>query len=150
MTKVETTHRGRWCVAEGLKRRGALDVTHHKVEGRHELRASDVSRRRTVAIQVKAKTSGNWQAQVDDPGVRGGSGRERFWVLVDLGQSGVGSPAYFVMTDVGLRELIQMLYQDWLDLHGGQRPVNPHSRHVGIPSRAVAEWQDRWDQLKIF
>lgn len=41
-------------------------------------------------------------------------------------------------------------YQAYLKRHGGQRPVTPESKHIGIRTELVAEWKDRWDLLGIF
>ena len=41
-------------------------------------------------------------------------------------------------------------YQAYVKRHGGWRPKNPSSKHIGIETALVGEWKDRWDVLGIF
>jgi hypothetical protein len=38
----------------------------------------------------------------------------------------------------------------YLSQHGGQRPVNPKSTHGLLVQPQLAEWMDKWEELRIF
>lgn len=72
---------------------------------------------------------------------------ETFWVFVDL----IGErPAFYICPDWWLENALYDDYQAYLGRHGGSRPENPASTHIGIKAELIAEWRDRWDLLGIF
>jgi hypothetical protein len=70
-------------------------------------------------------------------------------VLVDLGPGGGGPTNYFVMPEGWIRRHIRKHYDWWLEIHGGRRPVTPGSPHVAIEPKAVDEWRDACEELRI-
>jgi hypothetical protein len=53
------------------------------------------------------------------------------------------------MPEPWIRNDIYMRHQEYLALHGGQRPNNPTSEHHLITIARVAERQDTWQVLGI-
>jgi len=86
-TNSQVASEGRSLVKSELRKRGAGLVTS---EGRRKiyLRASSSDRRRTVQIQVKAKTKGNWQTTIDEAQViktpPNPQDETNFWIFLDL------------------------------------------------------------------
>lgn len=142
---------GEHFVAAELHRRGAYAVTFAGNMPRIDILASSLDQTRTVAIQVKTMRSGAWQtstkygvpmpdAPVDD----------RFWVLVQLGKTPDATPAYFITPEPWMLNDIYEAHRAYLAKHGGVRPANPSSTHHSIRLPRVAQWEARWDILRIF
>ena len=138
---------GEYYVAAEVTRRGGYAVTFSGNMPGIDIIASDVTHERKITIQVKSKTSGDWQTSIkrgrawaEDPG------DGRYWVLVDLGPD---RPRYFVVPAWWIENDIYIAHQDYLARHGGERAVNPDSTHHRITTKRVAVWEDRWDVLGI-
>src|SRR5262249_21898945 len=140
---------GRSLVESELRKRGAGLVTS---EGRRKiyLRASSSDRSRTVQIQVKAKTKGNWQTTIDEAQViktlRNPQGETNFWIFVDLG----GSPRYWIVPDEWIRNDIHEAHQQYLNKHHGHRAKNDDSNHHSIAESRLENWQNKWEILGIY
>jgi hypothetical protein len=142
---------GEHFVAAELHRRGAYAVTFSGNMPEIDILASDVTRRRTVAIQVKTKTAGTWQTLI----TRGRRRRRKpdetdFWVFVDLGKDPEVRPDYFVTPRWWIENSIYKRHQEYLVRHGGHRARTPESKHHAIPLSAIEEWRECWDSLGIF
>jgi hypothetical protein len=48
-----------------------------------------------------------------------------------------------------IRNDISEKHDDYLRSRGGMRPVNLDSDHHAIGTERVAQWLDRWDQLRV-
>jgi hypothetical protein len=133
-------------VAE-LERRGG----HARVvrEGRQiEIRATGSDPRHEVAIQVKARTGGDWQTSTDRGRVR--TPEEvpwRFWILVDLEPS---KPMYYIVPEWWMQNDIYKNHHEYIDPRGGHRIANDDSVHHKIETDRVAGWRDGWNELGIF
>lgn len=109
--------------------------------------ASDVKHCRTITIQVKSKTAGDWQTSIE-------KGRrwwhnphdDRFWIFVDLAKT---IPEYYVVPAHWIENNIWHTHQDYLDAHGGERVYNADSKHHRVELRRIRKWRDRWDLLGI-
>ena len=140
---------GRSLVESELRKRGAGLVTS---EGRRKiyLRASSADRSRTVQIQVKTKTKGNWQTTIDEAQVietpPNPQDERNFWIFVDL----TGTRRYWIAPDSWVRKNIREAHHEYLNKHGGRRARNDASNHHSIDEKRLERWQDRWDVLSIF
>jgi hypothetical protein len=145
-TNMQTNERGLACVVQEITKRGGQAQTVR--EGRQiQVRAHGLDRRREISIQVKARTSGDWQTSTD----RGAeaqpeSAPTRFWILVDL-QDDV--PDFYVMPEWWIRNNIYDTHRAYIEAHGGHRVMNDESTHHRIETTRVAQWRDRWDVLGI-
>lgn len=116
-----------------------------------DILASDVERTRTVAIQVKTKTSGTWHTTIHRGRPRGEDPDEtQFWVFVDLGRDQGVPPEFFVAPAWWIENSIHEEHKAYLARHGGRRAKNPDSTHHAITQKVVEPWRDRWDILGIF
>lgn len=142
---------GEHFVAAELHRRGAYAVTFSGNMPNIDILASDVAQTRTVAIQVKTKTSGTWHTTI----LRGEPRAEpldenRFWVLVDIGRDPELAPAYWTVPEWWMLNHIHVRYSERIAVHGGARLRNPDSKHFAIIPKNVDQWRHRWDLLGIF
>lgn len=142
---------GEHFVAAELHRRGAYAVTFSGNMPNIDILASDVEQTRTVAIQVKTKTSGTWHTTI----LRGepreaAADEDRFWVLVDIGRDPELPPAYWVVPEWWMLNHIHVRYHERIAIHGGARLRNPDSKHFAIIPKNVEEWRHRWELLRIF
>lgn len=142
-----TNRRGLDLVVAEIERRGGRGWIIS--EGRRrEIHATGSDSRREVAIQVKARTRGDWQTSIE-------YGRQRnleempsrFWILVDLQPS---KPLYYVVPEWWIQNDIWTVHHRYIDPRGGHRAVNDDSVHHSIGTSRVADWLDRWDELGIF
>jgi len=69
-----------------------------------------------------------------------------FWVLVDLIPE---QPEFYVVPNSWMESALHDEYQAYLNRHGGRRPVNPTSKHIGFSTGLIEAWRDRWDLLGI-
>lgn len=149
---------GELFVAAELNRRGAYAVTFAGNMPEIDILASDQGQTRTVALQVKTKRTGTWQTTVKEwtqrqPRVAG----LRFWVLVDLKPSfrtegdteSTLMPSFYIIPERWMQQDIDRAHGNYLARHGGQRAVNPLSKHHAIAPNRLSEWFERWDILKI-
>lgn len=142
---------GEHFVAAELHRRGAYAVTFSGNMPNIDILASDVDQLRTVAIQVKTKTTGTWHTSILRGEIREENTEEdRFWVLVDIGRDPEVPPAYWVVPEWWMLNHIHVRFQERIAVHGGTRLRNPDSKHFAIVPKNVAEWRGRWDLLGIF
>jgi hypothetical protein len=146
--KQQVARAGEHFVAAELHRRGAYAVTFAGNMPGIDILARNLDQTRTVAIQVKSKTSGTWHTQFTRGRERKPLDEEiRFWVLVDLGRE---PPVYYVVPEWWMENDIFQAHSAYLARHGGTRPRNPDSLHHGIARSRVVEWQSRWDILDLF
>jgi hypothetical protein len=142
---------GEHFVAAELHRRDAYAVTFSGNMPDIDILASDVSRARTVSIQVKTKTTGTWQTST-----RRGRPREEnpyeteFWIFVDVGRNPEIRPHYFVVPSWWIENSIHVEHQAYIARHSGQRARSPQSTHHAVPLSRVEQWRERWDVLGIF
>jgi hypothetical protein len=148
LTTQQVARAGEHLVAAEIHLRGGYAATFAGNMPGVDLLAADASRTRTVHIQVKTRTTGTWHSNT-------GRAQERapvedeltYWVLVDLIPP---RPEFYVAPSWWMENEMYLDHQAHLARHGGVRPVNPKSKHIGISSQLVAEWKDRWDILGIF
>jgi hypothetical protein len=139
---------GEHFVAGELHRRGAYAVVFSGNMPGIDVLASDRAQTRTVALQVKTKTTGTWHTTITCGRIREPVHDEtRFWILIDIGEE---PPQFYVVPEWWMEDSIYREHQEYLARHGGQRAQNPDSKHHGIPKSRVEEWRDRWEQLGIF
>jgi len=141
---------GEHYVAAELHRRGAYAVTFSGNMPNIDILASDVEQARTVAIQVKCKTSGTWHTSTLRGELREEDADEtRFWVLVDIGRDIDVPPGYWIVPEWWMLNHIHVRYHERIAVHGGARLRNPDSKHFAIIPRNVEQWRNRWDLLGI-
>jgi hypothetical protein len=98
LTNHQVGQAGEHFVAAELHRRGAYAVTFSGNMPAIDILASNVGRTRTVSIQVKTKTAGDWQTST-----RHGHRRKKkpdeteFWTFVGLGKDPEARPDYFIV-----------------------------------------------------
>lgn len=152
LTSQQVGRAGELFVAAEIHRRGGYAVTFAGNMPGIDLLASDRNNTRRVSIQVKTKgpSSRGWQTTTRQ-GFSGETANAesfagRFWILVALRPT---YPGFYVMPELWIRNDIYERHQEYLALHGGQRPNNPTSEHHLITVPRVADWQDAWNVLGI-
>jgi hypothetical protein len=144
------------CVARGkveaeLLQRGAVSVISRGTRKIH-LHAGNPERSRTVVLKVKAKSKrkGNWHTRTDEAKLTITPPKEEdvrdFWVFVDFDSA----PRYWVVPDWWIRNEIYEKHKQYLNKHGGHRPVNDDSNHHSIDETQLESWQNKWEILGIF
>jgi hypothetical protein len=147
-TPQQVGRAGEHFVAAELHRRGAFAVTFAGNMPGIDVLATNVDQTRTVAIQVKSKTTGTWHSQTTRGRDRAPLDDElRFWIFVDLGES---PPGYYIVPESWIERDIHEEHERFLARHGGARPRTPKSTHHGIAVGRVAQWRDNWDALGVF
>ena len=149
LTIQQVSQAGELLVASEINLHGAYAAQFSGNMPGIDLVAIDVPRTRLVGIQVKTRTSGQgWQINT-----RRGQAREPnpnetvYWVFVDLATH----PAeYYVVPEWWVENAIHERNVWYLSQHGGQRPVNPKSTHGLLVQPQLAEWKDKWEELRIF
>jgi hypothetical protein len=147
-TPYQVARVGEHLVAAEIHLRGGYAATFAGNMPGVDLLASDALRTRTVHLQVKTRTGRRWQSNIGhahahDPV----EGEMTFWILVDLKPE---QPEFYVVPNWWMENALYEDYQAFLNRHGGQRPLNPKSKHIAIRTELVMEWRDRWDLLGIF
>lgn len=138
---------GECFVAAEIIRRGGYAVTFSGNMPGIDIIASSADHVRRITIQVKTKSSGDWQTSTT-------RGREwdadpcdgRYWVLVDIGKD---HPEFYIMSAHWIENDIAITDKAYLAAHGGERARGGSSTHHSIQRRRVEQWHDRWDVLGI-
>lgn len=114
-----------------------------------DVMATDVEHRRTVTIQVKAKSGGrDWQTSTTRGRPRAPEDEPtRFWIMVDLAPE---APTYYVMPEWWIQNNIHEAHAAYLARHGGQRARSTESTHHAIQIDRIDPWRDHWNLLGIF
>lgn len=138
---------GEYFVAAEITRRGGYAVTFSGNMPGIDVIATSADHTRKVTIQVKTKTTGDWQTSTtfgrrwkEDPC------DDRYWVLVDIGPHG---PNFYVMPAYWIENDIFVAHRAYLGQHDGKRAKNGESTHHRIPRQRVEQWHERWDVLGI-
>jgi hypothetical protein len=156
--KQQVARAGELFVAAELNRRGAYAVTFAGNMPETDIVASDKEQTRTVALQVKTKRTGTWQATVRDWTTRLPEVADlRYWIFVDLKpvfrtvgtDDPTAMPWFYVVPEKWIHEDIDRAYGNYLARHGGVRAQIPLSKHHSIAPNRIAEWYARWDILQI-
>lgn len=145
----QTARAGEYFVAAELNRRGAYAVTFAGNMPGIDIMASNVSRKRTVGLQVKTRRRGDWQTTwVQGRLMRKNPKETHFWAFVDLTVPGAG-PDYYIVPNWWIRSDIYRTHQRWLERRGGKRPRIPESKHHKIGLERIKAWKDCWGLLKL-
>lgn len=143
----QTGRAGEYFVAAELSRRGAYAVTFAGNMPGIDVVASNVTRTKTVFIQVKARRAGSWQTSIH----KGKQAKKKidetfFWVFVDI-RPQLKCPEYYIVPQWWIQRDIYNTHQAYLQKHGGKRAKNSQSTHHSIYLNRIEEWKDRWDIL---
>jgi len=113
-----------------------------------DILATDIERRRTVTIQVKAKKGGReWQTSITRGRPRDPEDEPtRFWIMVDLVPE---VPTYFIIPEWWIQNDIHETHAAYLARHGGQRARSADSTHHAIQINRIEQWRNSWDLLGI-
>ncbi len=148
--RYQTGQAGEYFVAAELNRRGAYSVTFSGNMPGIDIIASNVTRNRTVFIQVKTRRAGTWQTTIDQGKLAKKKDNETsFWVFVDL-RPKLTFPEYYIVPECWIQNDIYKSHRAYLKKHGGKRARNPKSKHHSIKSDRIEKWKDRWDEMRIF
>lgn len=140
--------RARALVEERLREIGATTVKRSSIGRRKFLLVTGLDSSRSIAVFVKAKTSGDWQASIRDvEPERVPRGLQAFWVFVDIGKA--RDPSFFVVPDDSMRRDIDREHSTYIARHDGVRPETPDSPHHKIQPRRVEHGRSRWDLLGL-
>jgi hypothetical protein len=113
---------------------------------------------RTIAIQVKALSRGDWSLRGDHyldisfaDGVQTINGlrrinRDLIMVFVAVGSQG-GEDLFYVCTAGEVQDRIHKHYAGDLERRGGRRPKNPESMHTSLLREYVEPYLGRWDTI---
>ena len=150
---------GEYLVAAELSRRGLIATTFTGNVPHYDIIASDAVGR-NVLVQVKASRSASWQfgdvsqyCEVSFRGDRQIVGRAmpcpvRNLVMVFAQIDEGGADEFYVLKWVALRNLLKKKHVAYLEGHGGVRPRNPRSLHVGIKVSDLRRYRDKWETLE--
>ena len=146
---------GEYLVAAELARRDLIATTFTGNVPHFDIVASD-SEGHHVSVQVKTSKSDSWQFTMDRYCRIRFKGERQVVeaalpcpvrglvvVLVRLGSDGA-TDRFFVVSWVGLRDILIRAHKDWLRKHGGIRPKNPHSLHAAIGVSALEGFENQW------
>jgi hypothetical protein len=148
LTTQQVARAGEHLVAAEIHLRGGYAATFAGNMPGVDLLAADAGRTRTVHLQVKTRTTGTWHSDTGRAIERSPVKDElTFWVLVDLVPP---QPEFYIAPNWWMENEIHKDHQAHLARHGGARPVNPKSTHIGISTALVAGWKDSWEILGIF
>ncbi len=129
-------------VAAEILRRGGYAVTFSGNMPGIDILASDAEHLRTITLQVKTRTTGDWQTSSTRGRLWAGDpGDDRFWALVDLSAE---HPVYFLLPAYWIENDIKSTDDAFRALH-----VPRVSTHHAIKTARVEQWRDRWDVLGI-
>ncbi|MFA7407391.1 MAG: hypothetical protein WCY93_06070 [Anaerolineaceae bacterium] len=136
-------------VAE-LNKRGVYATPYAEKRPKIDITTCNHDKTRSVFLRVKTKRVGSWQSSIMDcQPMMPKSDELNFWVFVNLGNYDE-HPKFWVVPDWWIKNNIYLAHQEYLNRHGGTRPVNPDSKHHSIDESRLYEWQNRWDILGIF
>lgn len=148
---------GEYLVVAELARRGYIATTFAGNVPEYDIVATD-EKGKHLSIQVKCTTSKTWQFDISrfceitfdgDQQIIGRVKRcpvnKLVVVLVRLKDTEPSVDQFFLMTWEDLRSALIDEHRKWLEKHGGIRPRNPRSLHVGLPVTAVVEYEQEWD-----
>jgi Holliday junction resolvase-like predicted endonuclease len=142
-----TGRAGEYFVAAELNRKGAYAVTFAGNMPGVDIAASNVTRTRTVFIQVKTRRAGTWQTTIDKGKLAKKKDDEtHFWVFVNLEPK---LPEYYIVPEWWIQRDIYNTHHAYLKKHGGKRAHNSKSKHHSIKSSRIEKWKDRWGELGI-
>ena len=133
----QTGRAGEHYVAAELNRRGYYAVTFAGNMPDIDVMASNADRTRTIYIQVKTKTRGNWQTRVGEAYKQ--PNPDSLWILVDI-PDGAG-PRYWIMPDSWIRGFIKEQYEAYTEKF--------KTDHMSLSYKQVSGWEDRWDLLGL-
>lgn len=73
--------------------------------------------------------------------------RDLIYVFVSIGNE-LGEDKFHVLTQGDLQDIIIEGHSSYLTKHGGVRPKNPSSTHVGVSVGSFAEYEDNWSLIE--
>lgn len=73
--------------------------------------------------------------------------RDLLFVFVSIG-SKLGEDKFHILTQGDLQDMIIEGHSSYLAKHGGVRPKNPSSTHVGLSVGALADFEDNWSLIE--
>jgi hypothetical protein len=140
---ANTARTGRDAVVRELTTRG-WSVKETQVGRRPVM---DISRDgQRTQVRVSARRAGTWQTSTAY-GEKHAAGETagRFWIFVDLIPP---KREYYVVPEDWMVENIYQHHQAYVARHGGERKINPTSKHHKIRPDRISEWRNRWDLLE--
>jgi hypothetical protein len=146
MNSFETNRIARELVANELIKRGIGSI-HTSGKQKIRMHATSRSTGRTITIQVKSKRKGNWHSTIKE-GQQFNTppdNENQFWIFIALEHN----PRFWIVPDWWIRDYIQTKHQQYLDSHGGHRPVNDESDHCSISVEGIHNWENRWEELGV-
>jgi len=147
---------GEYLVAAELSRRGLIATTFTGNVPDYDIVATD-SEYRSILVQVKAITGTSWQfdfrkfANVTLEGKRQIIGRpikpkrDIVCVLVALGE--YGSDRFYILRWTELQKVMIAHHRQYLQKHGGVRPVRFDSFHTAVSEKTLIHFRDNWQLL---
>ncbi len=73
--------------------------------------------------------------------------RDLIYVFVSIG-SKLGEDRFHILTQGDLKDITIEGHSSYLAKHGGVRPKNPSSTHVGVSVGSLAEYEDNWSLIE--
>jgi hypothetical protein len=138
--------RGIAAVVNEVTRRGG-QARVERDGNRREVIVTCPGRAGELRLLVRARTAGDWQTRASYGQPRAEEEHPTaFWVLVHLGP---GIVQCYVVPEWWMQNDIYVAHEEYLGRHDGTRALNPDSDHHAIPTKRVAEWLDRWDQMRL-
>lgn len=115
---------------------------------------------RTAHIQVKAIRTGGLSLNAKrfmhisfdgDHQIIGGPDlamdRDLTYVVVSIGNR-LGEDVFYVLTQGDLQDIIIKGHSSFLRKHGGVRPKNPSSTHVGLAVGSLSKYKENWSLIE--
>lgn len=142
---------GRNYVEKELSKRGA-NVRTVVDKRKTYLQVSGQDQAHVIQIRVKTKRGkGNWHSKTSEGRAveKLPENESSFWVFVNLNDYN-SPPQFWIVPDSWMRNDIHTAHEQYLAKHGGRRAENDQSDHHSIDEKRLAQWEGRWDILKIF
>lgn len=98
-------------------------------------------------ITTRTKTRGTWQTSIDyGMACKEIMDEREYWVFVDVLD---GSLDFYIVPLWWIKNDIHRHHCEYLERHGGQRPISDKSKHHAISKRRVAQWRGKWKCLGL-
>jgi hypothetical protein len=146
MEKVNTSEIGFQLVKSKIKERGATDITEHKEGNKRFLTYTGLNGKQ-YKVFSRAKKAGTWQTSTN-------YGKQQkpkdndidFWLFVDIAYD---PPKFYPVPYSWISNNIYEVHLEYLEKHGGDRPINKDSSHHAVTLKRIKQWENKWEKMGL-
>ena len=146
MERTNTPEIGFQCVKNKIKERGATNIVEHKEGNKRFLTYTGLDGRQ-YKVFSRAKKAGTWQTSTTYGETQKPKDNDSdFWLFVDIA---FDPPKFYPVPFSWISNNIHEVHQEYLEKHGGDRPINRDSNHHAVTLKRIKQWENQWEKMGL-